>query len=144
MSRLQLLPPHHFEHFYRAGDHLTALRGGPAGPFRPEEWLASTTTRAGHDEQGLSRLADGRLLRDAIEADASGWLGADHVAAFGASSELLVKLLDAGERLPVHLHPNRSFSAVTSGSRTARPKPGSCSRRPKGPKCGWGSPRPCA
>lgn len=110
VSRPQLLPSNRFEHFYLAGDHLAALRGGPGMPYGPEEWLASTTTRAGQAEQGLSRLADGTLLRDAIEADASGWLGVDHVAAFGASSELLVKLLDAGQRLPVHLHPHRAFS----------------------------------
>jgi mannose-6-phosphate isomerase len=109
-TRPQRLPLNQFEHFYRAGDRLAALRGGHDGQYRPEEWLASTTTRAGQGEQGLSRLADGTLLRDAIEADAPAWLGADHVAAFGASTELLVKLLDAGERLPVHLHPNRAFS----------------------------------
>jgi len=109
-SRLQLLPPNQFDHFYLAGDRLAELRGGPGGHHRPEEWLASTTTRAGQPEQGLSRLADGTLLRDAIEADAAAWLGPDHVAAFGTSTELLVKLLDAGQRLPVHLHPNRAFS----------------------------------
>ncbi len=109
-SRPQLLPPNQFEHFYRAGDRLAAWRGGSVGGYRPEEWLASTTTRAGESGQGLSRLADGTLLRDAIEGDASAWLGAEHLAAFGASTELLVKLLDAGQRLPVHLHPNRAFS----------------------------------
>src|SRR5262249_7478713 len=38
------------------------------------------------------------------------WLGPQHVKAYGPSTELLVKLLDAGQRLPVHLHPDRAFA----------------------------------
>src|SRR5699024_380170 len=33
-----------------------------------------------------------------------------HHAAFGTSTELLTKLLDAGERLPVHVHPDDAFA----------------------------------
>ena len=51
-----------------------------------------------------------RLLSDLIAADPVGWLGADHVARWGSSPALLVKLLDAGERLPVHVHPDREFA----------------------------------
>jgi hypothetical protein len=36
--------------------------------MRPEEWIASTTTRFGQSVNGLSLLADGKLLRDEIEA----------------------------------------------------------------------------
>ena len=61
-------------------------------------------------EEGLSRLADGRLLRDAIDENPVGWLGAAHVARFGRSTGLLVKLLDSAERLPVHFHPDRAFA----------------------------------
>jgi mannose-6-phosphate isomerase len=106
----QLLPPNQIEHFYRGGDRITALRGGPGGLYRPEEWIASVTTMAGQSALGLSRLSDGTLLRDAIAADPAGWLGQAHVDAYGASTELLVKLLDAGERLPVHVHPDREFA----------------------------------
>jgi mannose-6-phosphate isomerase len=106
----QLLPPNQIEHFYRGGDRITALRGGSGALYRPEEWIASVTTMAGQTALGLSRLSDGTLLRDAIAADPKGWLGPAHVAAYGASTELLVKLLDAGERLPVHVHPDRAFA----------------------------------
>jgi mannose-6-phosphate isomerase len=109
-SRPQLLPPNQIEHFYRGGDRIRALRGGPGGLYRPEEWIASVTTMAGQTALGLSRLSDGTLLRDAIAADPEGWLGPAHVAAYGTSTELLVKLLDAGERLPVHVHPDRAFA----------------------------------
>jgi mannose-6-phosphate isomerase len=65
---------------------------------------------ASDPERGRSRLADGTLLYDAVTSDPESWLGADHVKAYGPSTELLVKLLDAGQRLPVHLHPDRAFA----------------------------------
>jgi mannose-6-phosphate isomerase len=60
--------------------------------------------------EGLSRLADGTVLRDAIAADPQAFLGPDHVERWGADPALLVKLLDAGQRLPVHFHPGRRFA----------------------------------
>ena len=105
-----LLPPHQIDHFYLGGDRIKALRGGPGGPRRPEEWIASVTTRAGEPGVGPSVLPDGTLLADRLAADPDGWLGKDHVDRYGAGLELLVKLLDAGQRLPVHVHPDRSFA----------------------------------
>ena len=108
----QLLPPNQLEHFYRGGRRIATLRGGTGTPgmTQPEEWLASMTTMSSSDTRGLSRLGDGSLLRDAVQADPDGWLGPAHVARFGPSTELLVKLLDADQRLPVHLHPDRAFA----------------------------------
>jgi mannose-6-phosphate isomerase len=106
-----LLPNNQFEHFYRGGDRIKALRGGPGGPRRPEEWIASATTRAGQTLQGLSTLRSGELLRDAVRADPRAWLGRAHVERYGGDGvELLVKFLDAGQRLPVHVHPTRAFA----------------------------------
>jgi mannose-6-phosphate isomerase len=104
------LPSNQFDHFYRGGDRIGALRHGPGGPMRPEEWIGSTTTRRGKAEQGLSKLPDGTFLRDAIAADPVGWLGNEHFSHFGLSIELLVKLLDPDQRLPVHFHPNKAFA----------------------------------
>lgn len=59
---------------------------------------------------GLSRLPDGEFLRDAIAREPENWLGKNHVDAFGTSTEILVKLLDPDQRLPVHFHPNKSFA----------------------------------
>lgn len=64
----------------------------------------------------MTRLADGTLLADAITADPLGWLGAEHVARYGADPMLLVKLLDAGQRLPVHAHPDGDFAATNLGA----------------------------
>jgi mannose-6-phosphate isomerase len=104
------LPSNQFDHFYKGGNRIGKLRNGPGGPMRPEEWIASTTTRFGESINGLSKLENGQLLRDVIASDAISWLGEKHIAKFGASTEILVKLLDPDQRLPVHYHPNISFA----------------------------------
>ena len=109
------LPPNQFDHFYRGGSRIGALRNGPGGPMRPEEWIGSTTTRFGETSQGLSRLENGELLIDAIIQSPLQWLGPDHFSAFGTSTELLVKLLDPDQRLPVHFHPNKKFAKTHLG-----------------------------
>ena len=79
--------------------------------MRPEEWIASTTTRFGEKVNGLSVLANGKLLRDEVMNDPQHWLGSDHVKKYGSSTEILVKLLDPDQRLPVHYHPDRKFAS---------------------------------
>lgn len=104
------------DRFYAGGRQIAAFRGtGPAASHEPEDWVASATAVFGHEPVGLSVLPDGRLLRDAIDADPVAWLGAEHVAAFGPDPALLVKLLDAGQRLPVHAHPDVPFAAEHLG-----------------------------
>ena len=104
------LPSNQFDHFYRGGNRIGALRHGPGGPMRPEEWIGSITTRFGEAEQGLSKLPDGTFLKDAIAANPVSWLGQAHIDSFGLSIEVLVKLLDPDQRLPVHFHPNKAFA----------------------------------
>jgi len=113
-----LLPPNQFHRFYKGGARIDALRGEPQGADgRPEDWVGSTATSWGSDSEGLSRLADGTILKEAIEANPEAYLGPEHVAAYGADPGLLVKLLDAGERLPVHYHPGRAFAKEHLGLR---------------------------
>lgn len=103
--------------FYRGGARIADFRGiTSAGTHAPEDWVGSTTSVRGQDPVGKTRLGDGPLLTDAIALDPYGWLGAEHVAAFGSDTKLLVKLLDAGERLPVHAHPDRAFASRTLGA----------------------------
>jgi mannose-6-phosphate isomerase len=97
--------------FYRGGALIDRLRGEPERDGdHPEDWVGSVVhaRNAGRDEPlaGLSRLADGTLLRDAVEADPDGW----------GTPNLLVKLLDSVERLPVHAHPDRAFARQHLGS----------------------------
>jgi mannose-6-phosphate isomerase len=118
---VERLAPARVHRFYRGGALIGRLRGeAEEDGSQPEDWIGSVTraSNPGHDDpsEGLSRLADGRLLKDVIEADPEHWLGRDHVERFGTSTGLLVKLLDAAERLPVHAHPDRAFAQRHLGS----------------------------
>jgi mannose-6-phosphate isomerase len=103
--------------FYEGGGRISAFRSEARSPAHtPEDWVASTTSVRGKAPLGMTRLADGTLLAEAIAADPLGWLGAEHVARFGSDPMLLVKLLDAGQRLPVHAHPDGEFAAAHLGA----------------------------
>ncbi|WP_033291924.1 class I mannose-6-phosphate isomerase [Amycolatopsis jejuensis] len=106
------LPANQPPQFYRGGDAIAALRGatGTDSKFGPEDWVGSVTTMFGQETTGLTRLPGGAWLRDAVAANPEAWLGPAHVAKLGDSTGLLVKLLDAGQRLPVHFHPSDSFA----------------------------------
>lgn len=107
--------------FYRGGSAIARFRGTQAAAddapedrapedWAPEDWVGSATTIFGEETQGLSTLPDGRFLRDAVADDPEAFLGPAHAERYGADPALLVKLLHAGERLPVHCHPSRDFS----------------------------------
>lgn len=100
------------DRFYRGGDQIRTFRAAPSaeGDRVPEDWVGSTVTLFGDAPLGLSALPSGQLVRDSMEADPAFWLGDEHVQRFGVDPKILVKLLDAGERLPVHAHPHRSFA----------------------------------
>jgi mannose-6-phosphate isomerase len=111
--RLLRLTPNRIPRFYRGGQAIDELRGvppGAGGTVAPEDWVGSTTTVFGAATEGLSLLPDGSTLREAVQADPEGFLGPRHAKAYGANPALLVKLLHAGERLPVHCHPDRAFA----------------------------------
>ncbi len=109
------------DRFYRGGELIEEFRAGrllaAAGVSAsslehvPEDWVASTTCLFGETSLGLSTLPDGRTLRAHVEDSPTDWLGPHHLASFGADTMLLVKLLHAGQRLPVHAHPDGSFAA---------------------------------
>lgn len=99
-----LLAPNLPDTFYAGSGRLAPFRGVDV-PDRPEEWIASTTRRFGQEQAGLTVLPDGTTLAQAVAADPLGWLGVSR-----PDTGLLVKLLDAGQRLPLHVHPDRSFA----------------------------------
>lgn len=110
------------ERFYRGGARIAAFRhSGQVIDVEedllhvPEDWVASTTPLFGEVTLGLSKVSDTEYLRTVIESDPESWLGPRHLRHFGADTGLLVKLLDAGERLPVHFHPDRAFSSAHLG-----------------------------
>ena len=117
------LPGNRVGRFYRGGSRIDAFRGlAEAGDDgRPEDWVGSVTrtwTRPGAAvaETGPSRLANGKLLRDLLEEAPEALVGTGLVAAVGATTGLLVKLLDPEMRLPVHCHPTRPFARRVLGS----------------------------
>jgi mannose-6-phosphate isomerase len=98
---------------YRGGTGIDRFRGVPVGADdHPEDLVGSATELAAGGGLGLSVLPDGVPLRDHIGRDPEGFLGAGHVARFGADPALLVKLLDTAERLFVHFHPSDEFAAA--------------------------------
>jgi mannose-6-phosphate isomerase len=91
---------------YRGGEALADLRGLPSAG--PEDWLASTTA------PGVS-VVDGRALPELLRASPEGFFSPTHLERFGPDPDLLVKLLDAGQRLMVHIHPDREFARARLG-----------------------------
>jgi mannose-6-phosphate isomerase len=113
------LGPNQLRRFYRGGSRIASFRGLPAtGDDAPEDWVASTTTVFGDDDLGRSRLETGALLGDVLAADPPAFFEPAHLARFGSEPAILLKLLDAGERLPLHFHPDGSFAR----SRLAQPR----------------------
>ena len=91
-------------------------RDGENGMF-PEDWAASTTraTNPGREDivEGLSRvisMEDQPYLTDVIAQDPEGFFGEAHLCAFGAKAGFLVKLIDAGERLTIQVHPDKKYA----------------------------------
>jgi mannose-6-phosphate isomerase len=102
--------------FYLGGRQITQFRSEPpAASYEPEDWIASTTTVFGDSETGLTTLPNGETLEAAITRHPEEWLGSLHVTTFGVDTKLLVKLLDAGQRLPVHAHPDQAFASTHLG-----------------------------
>jgi mannose-6-phosphate isomerase len=104
------LGPNQLRRFYAGGPRIAAFRGGAGENDGPEDWIASTTTASGERDAGRSRLADGVLLADVLAAEPEAFFEPAHIAAYGAEPAFLLKLLDAGGRLPVHLHPDDRFA----------------------------------
>ena len=109
---------------YSGGAALDRWHGreGENGMF-PEDWAASTTRalNPGREDivEGLSRVVsvDGApYLADVIAGDPQGFFGAAHLAAFGEKAGFLVKLIDAGERLTIQVHPDKQYAKEILGS----------------------------
>lgn len=86
---------------YFGGKRIDAFKGNPTGEDSryPEEWLASAVTAFNPDcpkeNEGLSRCLDGTFFKDVVPAE---------------KMSILVKLLDAAERLVIQCHPTVEFA----------------------------------
>ena len=96
---------------YLGGGRIDAFTGMQAdcsdGIPRPEDWLASTTTAFNGgceiNGEGLGRLVDGRLVSDVV-----------------GQLPILVKLLDADERLVIQAHPTVEFARARMNSQVGK------------------------
>jgi len=101
---------------YLGGSRIDALHGraGQADGHFPEEWILSVVTarntgREDYPNEGLSFVSGTDIsLRDVIASDPRSALGRAHADAFGATTGVLLKLLDAAERLTIQVHPDKS------------------------------------
>ena len=106
---------------YSGGKLIDRLQGNVHGIDNrmPEEWVASVVraTNVGREhiqDEGLSKikLSDGAeaTLKEIIESDPKAYLGEAHANKYGSHTAVLVKLLDACERLTIQVHPDREFA----------------------------------
>lgn len=107
------LAPNVLRRGYRGGEAIAAFRGMPAAPG-PEDWVGSTASVAGEPGLGVSRVGD-RPLDELLRSRPDTFFSPAHLERYGPEPELLVKLLDAGQRLMVHYHPDRRFAGRRLG-----------------------------
>ena len=88
----------------------------------PEEWIMSITEcrNAGREEiknEGMSReISTGKMLSDIINENPEKLLGERHFNKFGASTGVLIKLIDSAERLSIQVHPDKEKAKKYFGS----------------------------
>lgn len=129
-GKVILLPPNRVWRTYQGGrilDTLAATSSArtPADSHFPEDWIASTTRATNPPNAtlppdaapgtvpGLSTVLVGGETIDfatLLARDPAYFLGAAHVARYGASPHLLVKLLDPSIRLHFQVHPTAAFA----------------------------------
>jgi len=128
LERIQgplMLYPNRVRSFYRGGAMIDLFTKGEKGEdsYFPEDWLGACfePKRPGAvPGEGLGCVAVEQVrvrLIDLINVAPDLILGQKQYELFGAVPSVLVKLLDAGERLPVHCHPNRQFASEHLKSR---------------------------
>jgi mannose-6-phosphate isomerase len=103
LARPLRLLPNRVPRFYRGGLLLDTFRGvpDPRDTDRPEDWIGSATRAWTRPDAGLSDEGLGDAELDGVVR---------RVADVIPDTGVLVKLLDAGNRLPVHAHPSRAFA----------------------------------
>ena len=107
---------------YFGGKRLDSLYGAenPNDSQFPEEWVASTVRafNVGREDivEGLSITENDETLCDIIAKDPETVLGKAQFKIHGGKMSILVKLLDAAERLFIQCHPTIPFAKEFFGS----------------------------
>lgn len=121
------LAPNRIPRFYRGGMLLDRFRGAPApvDDDRPEDWVGSVTATwtppgTAATSLGISAIrvsGQPTSLAHLLVTAPAALVGEAMLDRAGPTTGVLVKLLDAGQRLPVHCHPSRGAAARLLGSR---------------------------
>ncbi len=107
---------------YFGGERLDAFSGKSerVRGRRPEEWIASTVTAFNADrpdeKEGVSITEHNENFAQLIENNPKEMLGEALAEKYGNKMSILVKLLDAGERLVIQCHPSVPFAKKEFGS----------------------------
>lgn len=107
---------------YYGGERLDGFAGKEerVRGRRPEEWIASTVTAFNADrpdeKEGVSITEDGENFAELIEKNPEEMLGKALAEKYNNKMSILVKLLDAGERLVIQCHPSVPFAIKEFGS----------------------------
>lgn len=119
------LPANRVWRTYRGGRELDRRQRihPPRDDHFPEDWLGSMTTAVNPGRKGESRAGQSwvdmagerRWLADLFREHPTHFFSREHLAAFGSQPEILVKLLDAAERLQLQVHPTREFARRVLG-----------------------------
>ncbi len=140
-GKLLRLPANRVWRTYPGGRTLDELAGAatPADSHFAEDWIASTTRATNPagtppylaptgvmsgvtaEAPGVSQVLVGQetMPRDfaaLLASDPEYFLGAAHIAKYGAQPQVLVKFLDSGTRLHFQVHPTREFAQRVLGA----------------------------
>lgn len=95
-------------------DHYKA--GLPLDPARAAYAVVGESWEISVEPDFPSRVdGTGRTLAEVLATDPRGWLGARAAERYGASTPLLVKLLDAADDLSVQIHPSNDYPGLSAG-----------------------------
>lgn len=103
---------------YTGGKMIEAWQGKvtPEDTSFPEEWVASTVKASnigrehiheGWSEVELEDCSQSVTLKELVELDPEAFLGKKHTELYQERLAVLVKVLDASERLTIQVHPDR-------------------------------------
>ena len=109
---------------YIGGSQIDAIHGIPdRGDSQfPEEWIMSVISarnagRESFQNEGMN-LVEGTdtTLKEVIESSPRQILGEDHFNTFGSNTGVLIKIIDAAERLTIQAHPTKEEALRLFGS----------------------------
>jgi len=104
---------------YTGGKLFRELRGhpDPQDSYYPEDWVASMTRAENPPRDGQPSLEGLSIVRGTeapfsllVELFPEEILGAEHLAAFGPTTQVLAKFLCSAVRLPIQAHPDDALA----------------------------------